>query len=141
MIKLFTIKSGKVHIFGITKAMIMAIITSSLVVSIAGYFKISQEDLWKFIVAIQQHFNIQWGENLDEQIRNDEKLLDFVVKNKVNKAIYDYEQSTGDTGEVRIPSPIYSEKPIDPTLQTGEAKLLGGEMRLCAPWVDDCPKN
>jgi len=31
--------------------------------------------------------------------------------------------------------PIYTEKPIDETLQTGESRLLGGEMRLTAPWV------
>ena len=30
--------------------------------------------------------------------------------------------------------PIYSEKPIDPELQTGESQKLGGEMRLTASW-------
>lgn len=30
--------------------------------------------------------------------------------------------------------PTYSEKPIDPELQTGESQKLGGEMRLTAPW-------
>jgi len=33
--------------------------------------------------------------------------------------------------------PIYSEKPIDPELQTGESQKLGGEMRLTAPWYTD----
>ena len=33
--------------------------------------------------------------------------------------------------------PIYSEKPIDPELQTGESQKLGGEMRLTAPWYDE----
>ena len=32
--------------------------------------------------------------------------------------------------------PIYSEKPVDPELQTGESQKLGGEMRLTAPWYD-----
>jgi hypothetical protein len=32
--------------------------------------------------------------------------------------------------------PIYSEKPVDPELQTGESQKLGGEMRLTAPWHD-----
>jgi hypothetical protein len=31
--------------------------------------------------------------------------------------------------------PLYSEKPIDPELQTGESQKLGGEMRLTAPWL------
>ena len=33
--------------------------------------------------------------------------------------------------------PIYSEKPIDPELQTGESQKLGGEMQLTAPWYTD----
>lgn len=33
--------------------------------------------------------------------------------------------------------PIYSEKPIDPELQTGESQKLGGEMRLTAPWYHE----
>ena len=32
--------------------------------------------------------------------------------------------------------PIYSEKPVDPELQTGESQKLGGEMLLTAPWYD-----
>lgn len=33
--------------------------------------------------------------------------------------------------------PIYSEKSIDPELQTGESQKLGGEMRLTAPWYHE----
>lgn len=33
--------------------------------------------------------------------------------------------------------PIYSEEPIDTELQTGASQLLGGEMRLRAPFLDD----
>lgn len=33
--------------------------------------------------------------------------------------------------------PIYSEKPIDPELQTGESQKLGGEIRLTAPWYKE----
>jgi hypothetical protein len=33
--------------------------------------------------------------------------------------------------------PLYSEKPINPELQTGESQKLGGEMRLRAPWLDE----
>jgi hypothetical protein len=31
--------------------------------------------------------------------------------------------------------PVYQEKPINEELQTGESRLLGGEMRLAAKWV------
>jgi hypothetical protein len=31
--------------------------------------------------------------------------------------------------------PVYQEKEVDDELQTGESRLLGGEMRLAAKWV------
>lgn len=37
--------------------------------------------------------------------------------------------------------PIYSEKPIDLELQTGESQKLGGEMRLTAPWYHELESN
>jgi len=33
--------------------------------------------------------------------------------------------------------PLYSEKPIDPELQTGESQKLGGEIKLTAPWYKE----
>jgi hypothetical protein len=33
--------------------------------------------------------------------------------------------------------PIFTEKPVNTEIQTGESQLLGGEMRLTAPWVLD----
>jgi len=33
--------------------------------------------------------------------------------------------------------PIYTEHPIDTTLQTGESQKLGGAMQLTAPWYKD----
>lgn len=37
--------------------------------------------------------------------------------------------------------PVYKEKPIDDELQTGDSRLLGGEMRLVAKWVDEAEKE
>jgi hypothetical protein len=64
--------------------------------------------------------------------------LEYKVRREVDESIRNYERETGDDGTVRLPPPIYLEKPVNPELQTGESALLGGEMRLCAPWVDDC---
>jgi hypothetical protein len=100
---------------------------------------LSQDDLWKFITLIQQELGIEFGEDLNERFRNDEKLLDFIIKNKVDQAIYDYERLTGDSGTPRIPLPRLIEKAPDTSVcYTEECKSLGGEMRLCAPWVDTC---
>jgi hypothetical protein len=36
-----------------------------------------------------------------------------------------------------VAKPIYTEKPVNELLQTGESALLGGEMRLTAPWAEE----
>ena len=142
MFKLFTVKEGKVNVFGITKGVLISFILTSVVVAIAGYFKLSEDNLWKFITLIQQQFGIQLGEDLNQKFRNDEKLLDFITKNKVDQAIHDYERLTGDSGTPRIPLPRLIEKAPDTSkCYTDECKQLGGEMRLCAPWLDTCPKD
>ena len=33
--------------------------------------------------------------------------------------------------------PIFTEQPINTEVQTGDSQLLGGEMRLRAPWVPE----
>ena len=60
------------------------------------------------------------------------------VERDVDKAIRDYERLTGDAGTPKIPLPRLSEKSPD---GSEAQRLLGGEMRLCAPWVDTCPKE
>lgn len=37
--------------------------------------------------------------------------------------------------------PIYSESEVNDELQTGDSRLLGGEMRLRAPYIDDNQVN
>lgn len=79
---------------------------------------------------------------LNDYIIKDPTLLDNRVKRDVDKAISDYERLTGDDGRVTITPPRYSEKPVDTSVcYTDECRALGGEMRLCAPWVDNCPKT
>ena len=112
---------------------------------------ISQEDLLKFYNEIrksikfdlpdQKHITNEIDNQLNERINRNQKLLEYKIKREVDDAVFRYQRLTGDDGTVRISSPQYSEKSIDPILQTGESRLLGGEMRLCAPWVDDCPKD
>ena len=40
-----------------------------------------------------------------------------------------------------IESPVIIEHPIDPELQTGDSRLLGGAMSIHAPWSDDAKQN
>ncbi|MGA0121279.1 MAG: hypothetical protein ACO3HJ_07480 [Methylophilaceae bacterium] len=73
---------------------------------------------------------------MNEKINKNPNLLKFKIKSEVDSAILKYEKIT----DKQNTNPIYSEKPINTSLcYTPECQALGGEIRLCSPWVDTCP--
>ena len=125
------------------KTIRFAIIGITLTTIVASFSKctgIDEKHLYDLIDELQRKYFP--NTELNEYIIKDPKLLDNRVKRDVDKAIAEYERLTGDDGTVRMPSPRYSEKPVDTSVcYTDECKSLGGEMRICAPWVDSCPKQ
>jgi siderophore synthetase component len=125
------------------KTIRFAIISITLTTIVASFSKctgIDEKHLYDLIDELQRKYFP--NTELNEYIIKDPKLLDNRVKRDVDKAIAEYERLTGDDGTVRMPSPRYSEKPVDTSVcYTDECKSLGGEMRICAPWVDSCPKQ
>jgi siderophore synthetase component len=125
------------------KTIRFAIISITLTTIVASFSKctgIDEKHLYDLIDELQRKYFP--NTELNEYIIKDPKLLDNRVKRDVDKAIAEYERLTGDDGTVRMPSPRYSEKPVDTSVcYTDECKSLGGEMRICAPWVDNCPKQ
>ena len=78
---------------------------------------------------------------LNEYIIKDPKLLDNRVKRDVDKAIRnvtpEYDRIIREADQKYQPK--YLEKPVDNSVcYTEECKSLGGEMRICAPWVSGC---
>jgi hypothetical protein len=102
-----------------------------------------QERLWDLLDEVQRVFFP--GTIINDVLLQDPDVIERRVRRDVDKAIKEYERLTGDTGEVRIPLPRLIERPIDTSkCYTEECKKLGGEMRLCAPFVeglDDCKKD
>jgi hypothetical protein len=96
-----------------------------------------QERLWDLLDEAQRRL-------FPHTIINDVLLKDpGVVKRRVerdvDKAIRDYERLTGYSNEPRIPLPRLIEVAPDNSIcYSEECKKLGGEMRLCAPWREDC---
>jgi len=96
-----------------------------------------QEHLWDLLDEVQRRLFPQTI--INDVLLQDPGVVERRVKRDVDKAIRDYERLTGDTGEVKIPLPRLIESPLDTSkCYTEECKSLGGEMRLCSPWVDDC---
>lgn len=118
----------------IKKYAIVGIILTSIIASLSQCTGIQETSLWDVFDEVQRKFFPQTM--LNDFIIKDPEKLDRRVKRDVDLAIADYERLTGDDEKVRMPKPRYSEKPPD---RSYAQSLLGGEMRICAPWKDDCP--
>jgi hypothetical protein len=128
------------------KRSLIAVLVASILAFISTKCEIPKEDILKLYNEIRKilpigknEFLKEFDNQLNERINNDPKLLEYKVRREVDGAIRDYERTTGDNGTVKLPSPIYSEKPVDNSVcYTDDCRSLGGEMRICAPWVQDC---
>ena len=117
---------------------IIGIVLSSIIALLSQCTGIKQDSIWDLFDEVQRRYFPQTI--LNDFIIKDPEKLDRRVKRDVDAAISEYERLTGDDGKVRIPSPRYSEKPPDGSVcYTKDCQSLGGEMRLCAPWLDKCP--
>ena len=125
--------------FGKKKTSIYTILILTIVVtSLSSCFKIEDKHIWDIIYEALVRY--QPDSPLIPELQKDPGIIERKVKRTVDKAISDYERLTGDDGTVRIPSPRYSERPVDTSVcYTPECQALGGEIRLCAPWALDCP--
>ena len=125
--------------FGRKKTSIYTILALTIVVaSLSSCLKIEDKYIWDIIYEALVKY--QPDSPLIPELQKDPGIIERKVKRTVDKAIWDYERLTGDDGTVRIPSPRYSERSVDTSVcYTPECQALGGEIRLCAPWVLDCP--
>ena len=115
---------------------IIGIVLSSIIAVLSQCTGIKENNIWDLLDEVQRKYFP--GTILNEFVIKEPEKLDRRIKRDVDVAISEYERLTGDDGKVRMPSPRYSEKPPD---ESYAQLILGGEMRLCAPWVDDCPKE
>ena len=115
---------------------IIGIVLSSIIAVLSQCSGIKQDSIWDLLDEVQRRYFPQTI--LNDFVIKDPEKLDRRIKRDVDAAISEYERLTGDDGKVKIPSPRYSEKPPDGSYAQS---VLGGEMRLCAPWVDNCPKE
>ena len=118
--------------FGKNKASLKTIIILTLLVAaLAGIFKMEETKIWDIVYETILYFDPDSA--LIPELQKDPGIIERKAERTVDKAIREYEDLTGDTGEVKIPEPRFIE-------ELGDSPL-GGPMRLCAPWVDDCPKK
>ena len=115
---------------------IISVVLSAIVATLSQCTGVSSERLWDLLDELQR--NVFPQTIINDILLQDPGVVDRRTKRDVDKAIRDYERLTGDSDDVRIPLPRLIEKAPD---NSQAQKLLGGEMRLCAPWVEDCILN
>jgi hypothetical protein len=115
---------------------IISIVLSGIVATLSQCTGAPQERLWDLLDEVQRV--LFPGTVINDVLLQDPGVMNRRVERDVDKAIHDYERLTKDSEPPRVPLPRLIEKAPD----SSEAqRLLGGEMRICAPWVDDCPKE
>ena len=121
---------------------IIAVVLSTIIGTLSQCTGISQTNIWDILDEVQRKYFPQTI--LNEFIIKDDEKLKRRIGRDVDRAINDvtpeYDRITSDYD--RKYKPRYSEKPVDENVcYTNECKALGGELRICAPWVDGCPKE
>jgi hypothetical protein len=124
---------------GIKQYVIVGIVLSSIIAALSQCTGVSENGLWDLLDEIQRKYFPQTI--LNEFILKDPEKLDRRIIRDVDKAIRDvtpeYDRIIREADKKYQPK--YIEKSVDESVcYTEECKSLGGEMRICAPWVDDC---
>jgi hypothetical protein len=117
---------------------ILSVVLSSIIAALSQCTGASEDGLWDLLDEIQRTYFPQTI--LNEIFIQDPNKVERRVKRDVDRAI---DEVTPEYDRIIEESnkrykPRYSEKAPD---GSEAQKLLGGEMRICAVWVDDCPKQ
>ena len=115
---------------------IISIVLSSIVATLSQCTGAPQEALWDLLDEVQRTLFPQTI--INDVLLQDPGVVDRRVKRDVDRAIREYEALTRDSESPKVPLPRLIEKAPD---DSEAQRLLGGEMRICAVWVDDCPKE
>ena len=119
---------------------LISIILSGIVATLSQCSGVPQERLWDLLDEVQRSLFPQTI--INDVLLPDPGVVERRVERDVDKAIREYEELTKDSDPPRVPLPRLIEKAPDTSkCYTEECKKLGGEMRLCAPWLDTCKEE
>ena len=115
---------------------LISIVLSGIVATLSQCSGVPSERLWDLLDEVQRSLFPQTI--INDVLLQDPGVVERRVERDVDRAIREYEDLTRDSEPPRVPLPRLIEKAPD---NSEAQRLLGGEMRLCAPWVDNCPKE
>jgi len=142
MFRLFEVRDGKFTTLpDVSSKKIKSVIFSSvivlIIVSLSGWLKMSEKDLWKIYTLILQ----QLGLNHELPRTESEKELEARIELEVDRAIEnvrpEYDRIIVEADQKY--KPIYMDLENDENVcYTDECKALAPPMRICAPWIGNC---
>ena len=117
---------------------VVSIVLSTLIAALSQCTGMSESGLWDLLDEVQRKYFP--NSILNELILQDPHAVERRVHRDVDRAI---DQVTPEYNRIIEESnKRYKPKYVEKAPDGSEAqKLLGGEMRICAVWVDDCPKE
>lgn len=111
------------------KESFVRLIVTIIVGTMRDLLHVDEVRIWDIIDEFGRDFHIK---EINDMVLEREELLNRRITRDVDEAIREYNKAVGE--EPAIPPPIYSE-------ETEGDTLLGGEMRLTAPWYVDPEKD
>jgi len=115
---------------------VLGVVVSFVITALSQCTGTSEDRLWDLLDEITR----KYPSVLQELILRDPKRVERRVKRDVDHALNEvtpeYDRIIQESNKKY--KPRYSEKAPD---GSEAQRLLGGEMRICAVWVDDCPKQ
>ena len=118
--------------------LIVGVVLSTLIAALSQCTKIPDHALWNLLDEVQRKYFPNGI--LNELILQDPHAVERRVKRDVDRAldeaIPEYDRIIQESNKRY--KPRYVEKPPN---GSEAQRLLGGEMRICASWIDNCEKN
>jgi hypothetical protein len=116
-----------------------SIVLSAIIAALSQCTGIHENNLWDLLDEIQRKYFPQTS--INRVITEDPDKVKRRVERDVKNAIDDYWRQSG-LSKAEVYKPRYIEEENDETLcYSDECKALAPPMRLCAPWLDNCPKQ
>ena len=121
---------------------IIGIVLSSIIAILSQCTGVSENGLWDLFDEIQRKYFPQTI--LNEFIIKDPEKLNRRIGRDVDRAIQnvtsEYDSIIEEADQKYKPKYV-DEKNDESVCYTDECKALAPPMRICAVWVEDCPKN
>ncbi len=145
MFRLFEVKDGKfTSLPDISSKKLKSFLYGSVIVFLitllSGWLKIGEKELWKFYNLLLQQLGLIGQEFRPENEKELEARIELEVDRAIQRVIPEYDRIIAEADQKY--KPRYVDGVNDESVcYTDECKSLAPPMRICAVWVDDCPKE